>query len=207
MKLKFRTGEMARLHGVSKQTLIYYDTIGLFRPKEVGEESGYRYYGLEQFEELDVILCLKSLGMSLKEIKGYLEQSSTTERIQLLESRRDDVQRKLREIRNTQKRLESVIGSLKARTQVQPHAKGVRRVEERRVIAQDIAEPHDQYALELAFKKLIGRVRDRFDTNMLELLVLVDSLDAGYKFEKVALMVGSGPGDRLPAGDYAYIYH
>ena len=34
MKLRFTTGELARLHGVSKQTLIFYDKAGVFCPRE-----------------------------------------------------------------------------------------------------------------------------------------------------------------------------
>ena len=32
LKKNFSTGEFAKLCGVSKQTLIYYDKIGLFKP-------------------------------------------------------------------------------------------------------------------------------------------------------------------------------
>lgn len=41
-------GEMAKMHDISKQTLIYYDTIGLFKPSEKDNETGYRYYRIEQ---------------------------------------------------------------------------------------------------------------------------------------------------------------
>ena len=34
---------MARLHSLSRQTLIHYDHINLFKPVEV-DEKGYRYY-------------------------------------------------------------------------------------------------------------------------------------------------------------------
>ena len=51
MKLRFTTGELARLHGVSKQTLIFYDKIGLFRPAYVDPDNGYRYYSASQIDQ------------------------------------------------------------------------------------------------------------------------------------------------------------
>lgn len=49
-------GEMAQIHGISAQTLRYYDRIDLFKPSYTNEESGYRYYGIEQFAHLESIL-------------------------------------------------------------------------------------------------------------------------------------------------------
>lgn len=207
MKIRFKTGEMAALHGISKQTLIYYDSIGLFRPREVGEETGYRYYTLDQCEKLDVILCLKSLGMGLKEIKGYLGEASTEERIRMLESQRRLVQLKILEIGKTKKRLESIIGTLRNRMLMYAEGRGVKHVAERRVIVEDVASPYDEYALGMAFKKLIGMVRDRFDTNYLEVLVFLENAGGVERFKKAAMQVRSDFHERIPAGEYAYIYH
>lgn len=35
--------EMAKLHGITRQTLIHYDSIDLFKPAKV-DTNGYRYY-------------------------------------------------------------------------------------------------------------------------------------------------------------------
>ena len=62
MKLRFTTGELARLHGVSKQTLIFYDKAGVFCPREKDPHNGYRYYTEDQLELLDHILMLKDMN-------------------------------------------------------------------------------------------------------------------------------------------------
>ena len=72
MKLRFTTGELARLHGVSKQTLIFYDKAGVFCPREKDPHNGYRYYTEDQLELLDHILMLKDMGMSLQDIRAFL---------------------------------------------------------------------------------------------------------------------------------------
>jgi len=71
MDKKILIGEMAKIHNISTQTLRYYDSIGLLKPRHKDEENGYRYYDIEQFAQLDSILFLKKLGMPLKDIKKY----------------------------------------------------------------------------------------------------------------------------------------
>lgn len=59
--------EMAKLHGITRQTLIHYDNIDLFKPAKV-DTNGYRYYCKHQIPYLREICFLKSLGISLKDI-------------------------------------------------------------------------------------------------------------------------------------------
>lgn len=72
MKNRFSIGEMSKLHNVPIKTLRYYDEIDLFKPALVDAHSKYRYYSLEQFEQLNTIAYLKFLGLPLKEIKNHL---------------------------------------------------------------------------------------------------------------------------------------
>lgn len=72
MKPRFTTGELARLNGITKQTLIFYDRAGVFSPNEKDPHNGYRYYGADQLEMLDHILILKDMGLSLQEIRAFL---------------------------------------------------------------------------------------------------------------------------------------
>ena len=48
----YTISEMASIFGVSRQTLIYYDKIGLFAPAEVNEK-GYRFIRLRRFPSCD----------------------------------------------------------------------------------------------------------------------------------------------------------
>ena len=65
-------GEMAKLNHISEQTLRLYDKRGLLSPSFRGQ-NGYRYYDIKQSAVLDIIQYMKSLGISLKEIKHQLE--------------------------------------------------------------------------------------------------------------------------------------
>ena len=64
----FTTGEFAKLCGTSKDTLFYYDKIGILKP-EIVLENGYRRYNALQFFDFDLIRTFKRAGSSLQEIK------------------------------------------------------------------------------------------------------------------------------------------
>ncbi len=70
----FSSGEFARLTGVNKRTLHYYNDIGLFKPQLIGE-NGYHYYSGMQFAQLELILILRRVGLSIEEIREYLSGS------------------------------------------------------------------------------------------------------------------------------------
>lgn len=76
MKDFFSIGELAGYQKISKQTLIFYDKIGLFKPALVNPETGYRYYSAKQLDTLDTILVMKTIGFSLDEIKDYMAHRS-----------------------------------------------------------------------------------------------------------------------------------
>ena len=72
MQAQLTVGEMAKLAGISRQTLIYYDREGVFRPSSVNHETGYRYYTADQLETLVNILSLREAGVPLREIRAHM---------------------------------------------------------------------------------------------------------------------------------------
>ena len=68
---KYTISEIARLFGISNQTLRYYDKIGLFKPEKTDPKTGYRYYTHRQFFNLSLIMRLKKLNFSLESIQKY----------------------------------------------------------------------------------------------------------------------------------------
>ena len=46
----FSIGELSKQQNISRQTLIFYDRIGLFSPAWVDPENGYRYYSASQLD-------------------------------------------------------------------------------------------------------------------------------------------------------------
>ncbi len=72
---KLKIGQMAKVNKVTIQTLRHYDNIGLLKPSMVDEDTGYRYYHINQSAKLDLINYMKLLGMSLDNIKKLFEKN------------------------------------------------------------------------------------------------------------------------------------
>lgn len=208
MKIRFRAGEMAEMHHISKQTLIYYDKIGLFRPMEVDPATGYRYYYLDQSEDLDIIVFLKSLGMKLKEIKAYRNLASSRDRIGLLESQGRTIQKKLDQIHKARRHLDAMVRSLKANLSVTPYERGIKWMPERPLFSVDVPAPGDLYAMELCFKKMIRSAREDTYANIHDLMVEVeDGPDGTEIFKTVALPSETRANHLLGEGYFAYLFH
>jgi len=70
----YTVGEMAKLLGVAPSTLRYYDREGLL-PFVERSESGIRVFTDENIRWLRLIECLKQAGMTLRDIRTYIEMS------------------------------------------------------------------------------------------------------------------------------------
>lgn len=67
-----KIGDFSRLALVSIKALRHYDELGLLKPAHVDRFTGYRYYAVEQLPQLNRILALKDLGLSLEQIAALL---------------------------------------------------------------------------------------------------------------------------------------
>lgn len=101
----FSIGELSSYQNISKQTLIFYDKIGLFRPAYVDPDNGYRYYSASQLDELDTILILKKCGLSLQAIKELLEHYTTESSLRVLTQQVQVLDRQMEELRMVRSRL------------------------------------------------------------------------------------------------------
>ena len=68
----FKIGDFSRLSFISVKTLRFYDEMSLLKPVKVDRFTGYRYYTADQSPQLNRILMLKDLGLSLEEIAKML---------------------------------------------------------------------------------------------------------------------------------------
>ncbi len=102
------SGEFAKLCKVNKQTLFYYDQIGLLSPV-FKNEKGYRYYSINQIELFYVIDLLKDLGMSLKDIQLYTQNKSPDSFLALMYQKKEEIVKKRQEIEMKEKLIETKI--------------------------------------------------------------------------------------------------
>lgn len=98
------TGEFARLAGTTKHTLFHYDKIGLLSP-EWKLPNQYRYYSVSQLEIFDVICILKEIGMSLEEIKSYLDKRTPELFLELLKKETSAIEEKIKHLKHMEHQL------------------------------------------------------------------------------------------------------
>ena len=80
---EYTIGDLAKKLNITTRTIRYYDQKGLVKPSRVSE-SGYRLYSDEQIRQLKLIIFLKELGFSLKDIQKILEDKNGDKLIDLL---------------------------------------------------------------------------------------------------------------------------
>ena len=109
----YSIGEYAKIAQVSKRLLRYYDEIGLFQPIQIDSESGHRYYSASQLSELNRILALKDLGLSLNQIQRFVRDNiSPTEIHGMLSLKKAELEQQVLEevkrIRTIESRLKQI---------------------------------------------------------------------------------------------------
>lgn len=87
----FTAGELAAIFNISKQSLLYYDKVNLLSPDFVSE-NGYRNYSIQQFLDLEIIVNLRALDISIANIKKYLADRSKEHFLQLLQEKTAECQ-------------------------------------------------------------------------------------------------------------------
>lgn len=106
----YTVGEMAKIIGVAPSTLRYYDKEGLL-PFVERSGSGIRIFGEQDLNTLSIIHCLKQSGLSIKEIKSFIDMvqqgdETIDERLELFEKRRIILEKQIKEMQNTLKVLD-----------------------------------------------------------------------------------------------------
>ncbi|MGR3779019.1 mercury resistance transcriptional regulator MerR1 [Bacillus paramycoides] len=69
--MQYRIGELAEKCGVNKETIRYYERLGLI-PEPNRTEKGYRMYSLQMVDRLNFIKRTQELGFTLNEIDKLL---------------------------------------------------------------------------------------------------------------------------------------
>lgn len=97
--------EMANLCRISRQTLIYYDKNGVFKPIYTGEK-GYRYYSVLQVPYLREICALKDNGFSLKDIVDNFRERDIKNTQDLLRFKKGKLEEDIAQINQKMKSIE-----------------------------------------------------------------------------------------------------
>lgn len=99
---KLSIGQMAELNHVSEQTLRLYDKEGLLVPRCIDPVTGYRYYHIIQSAKLDLIQNMKVYGMTLRQIRSFLDSNDPAALRALLSEQAASIEERIRQLRRSQ---------------------------------------------------------------------------------------------------------
>ena len=103
--MSYTIKEVSEMLGIPASTLRYYDKEGLLTGIE-RRDSGYRLFTEENIQTLRFIECLKSTGMSIKDIRTFFEwvqqgDASLQQRYEMFLERRRAVEEQIAQMQKT----------------------------------------------------------------------------------------------------------
>lgn len=98
MENYFTVGETAKIVKTTSETLRHYDRIGLVKPSRKEEWTGYRYYSKQDIVRLNTIHALRSMELSLGEIREVLEYDDLQKIVGFLERAERKADEKIAEL-------------------------------------------------------------------------------------------------------------
>jgi len=112
-KSTYRSGELARIAGVSSDTLRYYERTGVL-PLPQRTASGYRIYPAHALQRVNLIRSALSIGFSIKELSRVLKQRDAghppcRQVHQLAKDKLTQVENELSELQSLRRNLQSLI--------------------------------------------------------------------------------------------------
>lgn len=203
----FSTGEFAKLLEINKDTLLYYDKIGLFKPAGT-LDNGYRYYTFEQFDQFLAIQSLRTVNLSIKQLKTYFDEPNIQALQQLAIEQQEKVAREIQKLQDIQFFLERTVALTKEMKDV---------LLGKVMIKELLAEPvvYEKIDLSLSLEDLFEQ-----STSFLKKLGIRSTAAYGMVYAKEDFLNKEfGGGSYLfcrlnhplakmkPAGHYAIIYH
>ncbi|MGX4599308.1 MerR family transcriptional regulator [Faecalimicrobium sp. JNUCC 81] len=110
MKEYYKIGEISKIYGIGRDSLMYYEEIGILKPFR--DKNGYRMYSISDIWRLNLIKELRSLNFSMKKIKEYLDDRNIETTNKILNEEINLIDEKIRELLNYResinKRLDSI---------------------------------------------------------------------------------------------------
>lgn len=115
MKDYYKIGEISKIYGIGRDSLMYYEEIGILKPFR--DKNGYRMYKLSDIWRLNLIKELRSLNFPMKKIKEYLDDRNIESTKEILNKEIILIDEKIEELlsykQNIMKRLDTINDELR----------------------------------------------------------------------------------------------
>ena len=211
----FTTGEFAKLCGTSKDTLFYYDKIGILKP-EIVLENGYRRYNALQFFDFDLIRTFKRAGSSLQEIKWYLTHYDSAHFLQLFREKEKQIDNQLLVLNQMKQLLHHTVQTTEQALKETYDIPKITQEKEENLLVVPLQEQAGESMKDMVFRLADHfsfceghQITDRFPLGsiILKETVLSGKSEDSYFFSKIPPSFSCGSIFKKPAGPYATIFH
>ena len=101
--------QLAKRFGLSRSTLLYYDSIGLLSPS-LRSAANYRLYSQEDVERMELIDLYRQAGLPLKDVARVLSSGQSTATA-LLSQRLASLSQEIRKLRRQQQMIVGLLES------------------------------------------------------------------------------------------------
>lgn len=208
-KMYLTTGEFAKLCHTTKHTLFHYCDIGLFSPVYT-DENGYRYYHVLQYDTFLTITQLRTIGMSLSQIKSYMTERSPQRMVQLYSEQERSISEQIAQLQQIKERIgsqkENITQMLNCKTEYFAESQS-----KCWILCSDVLSPTDDYTMTTAIGDLIYAANGNTTSNTLGMIC---SLKDAVEMENCPcrFYVGTTLSKQenclaKPAGNYLTTYH
>lgn len=206
----FTTGDFARILGVTKHTLFYYDEIGIFSPA-IKEDNGYRYYYIWQIDTFQAINVLRSLGMPLKEIKEYMEHRGSQRFLPIMQQKEHEIDREIERLKNMKRFVTHMIQNVSEAVQSELEKPAIRHQAAEYLLVSEVSCHEQRKLAEEILEHVKGCDKYQINANSVGAACMAEDLEAGVfdRYRKVYTKLGRKiPSLKpviKPAGFYAEI--
>lgn len=90
-----RIGDFSKLAKTTTKTLRFYDEVGLLKPSFVDDNNGYRYYDPKQLLDINRIIALRQIGLSIDKIKKVIDCNSEMEIAEIYQANKINIENEI----------------------------------------------------------------------------------------------------------------
>jgi DNA-binding transcriptional MerR regulator/effector-binding domain-containing protein len=180
-----RIGEFSKICQASIKALRHWDAIDLLKPAYTDPHTGYRYYSIEQIGDVNRLLALRTIGLSLQEVAHLLQENPTSDDIRaLLNAKRQALSHQIQEAEAMLAALEGRLRLMDSASTFTPYEVTLKSSEPMQVLAVRTIVP-DLEALVNLLQVTHPYARRKDNTNLLAVFH-----DEGYESELMDVEVG-----------------
>lgn len=106
----YRIGMFSKISKTTIKALRYYEEMGIFKPAQIDDDTGYRYYTSSQLVDIHRIVALRQMNFSIDEIRSIV---SGREIESILKRKKTEMEAQLRDTQDQLSRLIHYMGESK----------------------------------------------------------------------------------------------